>query len=108
MKKWILCFTTVFCLITQNAFGVTIDFRDGLIFSAAHNQPSFNTTVNGIGIRLEAKTDTDSDGIPDADALLWWDDVDGLGVQSAYEPDEIEGTEFLVITFTTGTQFIVE
>jgi hypothetical protein len=35
-------------------------------------------------------------------APLWWDTIDGFGVNSAdsYEKDEIESTEFLVLTFS--------
>jgi hypothetical protein len=74
-----------------------IDFRTPA-FSTADNDPSFSTIVDGIGLQF--------DPIPQS-ARLYWDSTDGFGVRYSYEEDEIEGTERLKITFTTGPVYLL-
>ena len=72
-----------------------IDFRDSL-FSAANNQHSFSTVVDGIGFTITAEVAGAPGG---GTATLWWDSKDGLGIRHNYENDEIEGTERLRLSF---------
>ena len=101
MKRIFLITTTLCFLVTASAFASLIDFTDNQ-FAPAHGQTEFSTTVDGIGLKFEART------FIDAAATLWWDNhddfgfADGFGVQYSYEADEIEGQEFLKITFTSG------
>ncbi len=69
-----------------------VDFRASL-FAAANNKHSFSATVDGIGFTLTAET-TGS-----GTAKLWWDATDGIGIRHDYEDDEIEGSEYLRLTF---------
>ena len=101
MKRIFLITTTLCFLMTASAFASLIDFTDNQ-FAPAHNQPSFDITVDGVGLRFEAMT------FFDGPATLWWTEYDdfrfkdGFGVQYSYEADEIEGPEFLKISFTSG------
>ena len=101
MKRILLFTATLFFLMTASAFANIIDFTTN-DFAPAHDQASFDITVDGIGLKFEAKT------FIDEPATLWWDNhddfgnADGFGVQYSYEADEIEGQEFLKITFTSG------
>jgi hypothetical protein len=38
---------------------------------------------------------------PVSPPTLWWDNIDGIGVQYSYEQDEIEGRESLRLDFST-------
>ena len=92
MKKWTIGLTLCFCLSSTSAFAITFNFKDPL-FSAAFNQSSFLTTIDGIEITITAIGE---------EATLWWDEVDGFGIQStSYENDEIEGDERFELRFST-------
>ena len=96
----------IYLFLSGNSFGAFVDFRnppfDDCTLSPA---TSCTRTVGGVQITVEGWTDTNSDNIldplVDTPADLWWDNLDGFGVQSSvgYEPDEIEGPEFLVVKF---------
>lgn len=105
MKKFVVFFLTstlvlgVMGLATASA--TLIDFTDGVSpapdWSGALNQPSYgqNITLENGQVILVTVT-----AIPEG-STLWWDDIDGIGVQYDYEYDEIEGTtERLKISFT--------
>ena len=78
-------------LLSQTANAVFLDFRDSF-YSSAFGENAFTATVDGIHFTIKAKP---------ADAELWWDSRDGIGIQYDYENDEIEGSENLVILFHT-------
>lgn len=74
-----------------NAFTAIIDFTDS-DFGPGMNQPEFTVSVSGVDLTFSAMP---------TGATLWWDNIDGYGVQSgSYEPDEIEGPEMLNLNFS--------
>ena len=77
-----------------NAFAAIIDFTSPA-FSAAKDATTFSTPMGG-GI-----TFTPGPNDPVSPPTLWWDNIDGIGVQYSYEQDEIEGSEFLRLDFST-------
>jgi hypothetical protein len=101
MKRILLLALGICFLMTASAFASMVDFTTDA-FAPAHDQPSFAITVDGIGLEIEAGTFI---GDP---ANLWWDsddgwgNRDGFGVQYGYEADEIEGPEYLKISFTSA------
>ena len=72
-----------------------IDFTD-IEFSADY-QPSFNVTTWAGDLNFMPSGDN---------ASLYWDDVDGYGVRSAYEDDEIEAGETLTLSFMSGPVYL--
>jgi len=84
------------CLLSTGALADTIDFT-GPAFAAGNNQLFFATTVTtsfgDLGLEFEPGP---------VSARLWWDNQDGFGVNysGSYEPDEIEGPEFLNLFFS--------
>lgn len=101
MKKIFLSCTLVLLLAVGAQAGTVIDFTDFVISGPLGS--IYNTTVPIIGIgdvqlRFRSLVDADSSG----DSVLWWDDQDGFGVQYAYEQDEIEGPEYLLMRFVNG------
>ena len=81
-------------LVAASVTASPIDFR-GADFAPALNQPSFNITVDGLGLEFIAEP-------AGPQTKLWWDNLDGIGIQSlvGYEPDEIEGPELLKLFFS--------
>jgi hypothetical protein len=65
-------------------------------FSPALGLASFSIDIGDVEL-------TFTPGPPDSvnPPSLWWDNVDGFGVQYSYEQDEIEGSEFLKLSFST-------
>ncbi|MCP4230264.1 MAG: hypothetical protein GY771_08960, partial [bacterium] len=94
MKRILLLTFGISLLMTVNALAAKIDFTDPA-FSSALGAPSFFTSMGG-GI-----TFTPGPNNPASPPTLWWDETDGLGVQFNYEDDEIEGSEYLELTFST-------
>ena len=84
------------CLLSTGALADTIDFT-GPAFAPGNNQLFFATTVTtsfgDLGLEFEPGP---------VGARLWWDNQDGFGVNysGSYEPDEIEGPEFLNLFFS--------
>jgi hypothetical protein len=76
-----------------NAFAAIIDFTSPA-FSGAKDATTFSTPMGG-GITL---TPGPNDSV--SSPTLWWDNLDGIGVQYSYEQDEIEGSEYLELTFS--------
>ena len=99
MKRILLLAFGISILMTVNAFAAKIDFTDSA-FSPALGAPSFYTSMGG-GI-----TFTPGPNDPISPPSLWWDETDGFGVQYSYEQDEIEGSEYLELTF--DTPFVLE
>ena len=104
--KKVIGLTALFCLLASGALACNvisddwiIDFRDPL-FSGAQDLPSFTVPLSGFELTIEAGV------FPLGDALLWWDKWDGFGVQYSYERDEIEGPEFLQLSFSVP--FVLE
>lgn len=93
MKRILILAFGIFLLMTVNALAAKIDFTD-LAFSSALDAPSFYTPMGG-GI-----TFTPGPNDPISPPVLSWDENDGLGVQYSYEADEIEGSEYLELTFS--------
>jgi hypothetical protein len=93
MKRILLLFIGIFLLMTVNALAAKIDFTDPA-FSSALGAPSFSTSMGG-GITI-----TPGPNDPISPPSLWWDETDGFGVQYSYEQDEIEGSEYLELTFS--------
>ena len=65
-------------------------------FSPALGQADFSIRVDGVNLTFTAGT-TPPDLINPP--ILWWDSTDGFGVQYSYEQDEIEGPEYLMLSF---------
>lgn len=76
-----------------SAHAVSVDFRTAQ-FAAADQQTSFSTSAGGVGLTITP--------LPSPDARLYWDSTDGLGVRYAYETDEIEGAETLLVEFSSA------
>jgi hypothetical protein len=95
MKKIVLIVMGL-CLLSTGALADTIDFT-GSDFASGDNQLFFPITVTTSFGDLGLEFDPGPVG-----ARLWWDDEDGFGVNYAgsYEPDEIEGPEFLNLFFS--------
>jgi hypothetical protein len=96
MKFTSLLAVILLLLAAGTSAASTFDFRDAATFGAALNQPSFSAGIDGNTITITAMRNG---------ARLWWDHIDGFGVQSrrGYENDEIEGKERLRIGFSTPT-----
>ncbi len=67
-------------------------------FAAADFAANFAVTMYGIDLYIEPSSNDSP--------LLYWDDVDGLGVRSAYETDEIEADEILALHFMSGPVYL--
>ena len=83
--------------LTANAFAsTTIDFRTAG-FAGALNQPSFTYVNPGDGLEVELVANPIA-----GSTRLWWDAMDGIGIQSpyGYEQDEIEAAEMLLVSFS--------
>lgn len=83
-------------LPATGAHALSIDFRDAA-FGAGLNLTAHTFAVAGIG-------DVTVSALPGPDAVLWWDAIDGFGVQHDYEADEIEGTETLLVQFANPVE----
>lgn len=117
--KWIFLTGLALCFLTTTAFATVIDFSL-TPFDEGHLLDSYAYTVpeDGLTLTLDALSED-----PEYVALLWWDEIDGYGVHSyyeppnylphppnvadpfalhpAYKPDEIEGPERLVLSFSS-------
>ena len=80
--------------LAAEALATPIDFRQLPFSSAADGLAFFEISAGGIDLRF--------DPLPTPDATLYWDSTDGFGVRHAYEADEIEQDETLIISFTSG------
>lgn len=113
--KWVFITAAVIGFLTTPAYATILDFTDSTFFGGL-GQPFYETTVDSLTLRFDAFLDTPLD--PDDYARLWWDDIDGYGVQTfmedetsrgappyevgvPYERDEVEGPERLSLTFST-------
>lgn len=74
-----------------------IDFRDGAYAECLNRQ---ECSVAGLTIRAERRDDQNS---PWFGASLYWDPIDGLGVQDGAQNDEIDIDERLIVTFDEPT-----
>lgn len=96
MKKtiyYLFVMALMFCFLGGNAEAISIDFRDSTFkpFLPVEGN-SLDRTVGDINLSITAGPQ---------EALLYWDNTDGFGVQYAYENDEIEGSEeFLRVSFS--------
>ena len=90
MKRILLLTLGICLLMTFNAFASQILFTDGA-FEPGPSDSSFTVPVGGADLTFSAAP---------AGATLWWDNIDGYGVQSSYEADEIEGPELLNLNFS--------
>lgn len=83
-------------LLTTSAFALYIDFTDSS-YSSSYNQTSYqsNNTIPDLTLTFEALT---------AGSTLWWDEIDGFGIQGSagYEGDEIDSSEILRLGFSEG------
>jgi hypothetical protein len=115
--RWVLLTVTILCFLATSASAVTIDFSQ-TAFDEGHLLDSYAYTspVDSVTLTIDAWTED-----PEYSALLWWDDIDGYGIQSiyeipnykppnisqgsasqpAYESDEIEGPERLILSFSS-------
>jgi hypothetical protein len=101
MKKILYLTLMVLLLAVGGASAAKIDFTDegpapALDFSQALGLSSFTIDISGVDL-------TFTPGPPDTvnPPSLWWDNIDGFGVQYSYEQDEIEGSEYLQLSFST-------
>ena len=99
----IILFVAVFHFISLNAISAMamfeVDFRDPDKFGG-HGDSSFSRTLDGLGLELSISANP-------GEATLWRDNMDGYGVQYNYggmlydyEEDEIQGSEYLGISFS--------
>jgi len=95
MKRILLLALGICFLMTASAFASVVDFTDPTEFSAAQGASSFFTPMGG-GITFNPGPND-----PINPPVLWWDNIDGFGVQYSYEQDEIEGSEYLELIFST-------
>lgn len=72
-----------------------VDFRD-MAFSSANLSHSFRSEVGGVGFTVSAWAENENGALEEA--LIWWDDIDGLGIWGK-EDDEIDSGEVLRIVF---------
>lgn len=107
MKRNVLLWAGMLYLgLAGTATAALIDFRIAP-FNTCTPANSCTRTVGGVQVTIEGWTDVNNDNaldpLIDAPAPLWWDNLDGFGVQSnvGYEPDEIDGPEFLIVRFGT-------
>ncbi len=107
MKRNVLFLAGMLYLgLAGTATAALIDFRIAP-FNTCTPANSCTRTVGGVQVTIEGWTDVNNDNaldpMVDAPAALWWDNLDGFGVQSniGYEPDEIDGPEFLIVRFGT-------
>jgi len=113
--KWVFITAAVIGFITAPAYATVLDFTDSTFFGGLGDS-FYETTVDSLTLRFDPFLIGPDD--PGDYARLWWDDIDGYGVQTfmedgtlrdgvpsdpaiAYEPDEIEGPERLSLTFST-------
>jgi len=115
MKRKVLLWAgMVYLCLTGTGFAAFVDFRNAP-FDTCTSSPATTCTrtVGGVQITIEGWTDVNNDNaldpLVDTPADLWWDNLDGFGVQSSlgYEPDEIDGPEFLIARFGT-TQILTQ
>lgn len=95
MRAWVfgvLVFGVTTIAWNGSAHAVSVDFRTAQ-FAAADGQTSFSTSAGGVGMTFTP--------LPSPGARLYWDSSDGFGVRYAYETDEIEGVELLLVEFST-------
>ena len=100
MKKILLPLLGIL-LLSTGASASYIDFTDSgpspiPDFSPALGQTSFPITIDGVKLTFTPGTNPPDTVNP---PTLWWDSTDGFGVQYGYEQDEIEGPEFLTLSF---------
>ena len=100
MKKIILTVLGIL-LLASAAPASVIDFTTAgpaptPDFSPALGLPVFSITIDDVKLTFTPGTNP-----PDLinPPTLWWDSTDGFGVQYGYEQDEIEGPEFLTLSF---------
>ena len=113
--KWMLITAAVIGFLTTPAYATLLAFTASTSFGGLGDS-FYETTVDSLTLRFDPFLVGADD--PDDYARLWWDDIDGYGVQTfmqdgtlrdgvpsdpdiAYEPDEIEGPERLRLTFST-------
>ncbi len=98
MKRILVVFALIACSLfvftMKNAVAIYINFTDQSSFGVADGESSFYTSVEGIAFTINA--------YPSPDATLTWNAGDGLGINSSYEDDEIEGNEKLEIIFDSN------
>ena len=101
IKLVLICISFILLLTATAMASTTIDFR-GSDFSDALDQPWFTYTNPGDGLEVELVANP-YDPIMRS-TRLWWDDVDGIGIQSlaGYDADEIEGGEMLQVNFSSS------
>ncbi len=75
-----------------------VDFTTAA-FAAADGQTSFYVVVDGIGMTFEG-FNTNGGGMVAAN--MWWDDVDGFGVRTNLDLDEVDDFDLLRITFDSA------
>ncbi len=73
------------------AHALLVDFRSGQ-FAPGDQLSSFSTSAGGVELTFTP--------LPAPNARLYWDSTDGFGVRYAYETDEIEGSETLLVQFS--------
>ncbi|MFO7740105.1 MAG: PEP-CTERM sorting domain-containing protein [Desulfatiglandaceae bacterium] len=98
----VVLFVAVFHFFSLNAMAamVEFDFRDPSEFGG-HGNSLFLKTLDGLGLEMTVSAN------PVGEATLWRDNMDGYGVQLNYagtywdyEEDEIQGPEYLAISFS--------
>jgi hypothetical protein len=112
--KWVFITAAVIGLLTAPAYATILDFTDSTFFGGLGDS-FYETTVDSLTLTFDASLVGPDTGDY---AQLWWDDIDGYGVQTftvdhilrdappyeegvPYERDEIEGPERLMLTFST-------
>ena len=101
MKKIILSCTLILLLAAGAQAGTVIDFTDFVIDTSTLGRV-YNTTVPVLGIGdIDLRFAAQAAAGQTSNTNLWWDDIDGFGVQYSYEPDEIESPEFLLMEIET-------
>ena len=93
MKKSFVLAAVVFCLCTTGAFALPVYFTD-TDFQDVYGENSYSVPVNPPDITITFQAQPNQ-------ATMFWDDVDGIGIEYDYEDDEIEGDyERLTVAFS--------
>ena len=93
MKKSVVFMAIMFCLFTTGAFALPVHFTD-TDFAVVYGDNSESVSISPPDITITFQAQP-------SQATMFWDDVDGIGIEYDYEDDEIEGDyERLTVAFS--------
>jgi hypothetical protein len=97
MKKVLALTILGLFLVAGNAMATSVDFTDQATWETViDGNQSFTGTVDGVDFTATANSYED--------VTFTWNQGDGIGIDGDYEYDEIEGGEWITITFAESIQ----